>query len=534
MSKEDSGMQDSIARLSAMARQAAQSKDWNTVDSCARQILNVAPGDPEGHFLVGLVDKAAQRPLRAAEAFERALALDTGRYDAAIELANQYSIARRNADAAELLVRYEGKLSNSPRYLDMAGTVYTEIGMAERAWPLYLKANELQSGIDLFQANLAACGVYLGRIDEAKAIYRRLLERFPAHQRNHYHLSRLETATDMVHIEQMKGILHQKILPPDQNVFLYYAIGKELEDLERWDEAFAYYRRAGEAVARVANYDVAADLELIDKIVQVCHADWLASGANNAPTEGIGRTPIFIIGLPRTGTTLTERILSSHSRVESLGETLFMQMVIRRESGVHSIEKMTPAMIEGAATKDIRLIADGYLNAVQYRLTGKPMFIDKLPHNFLFLGFIAKAYPDARIVHLHRNPMDSCFAMYKQVFTWAYKFSYRLEDLGRYYVAYERLLQHWREVLGERLINIEYEALVTDPDGQTRCLLDSLGLEFEDACLNFDRNESPSATASSVQVREKIHSRSVHRWTRFRRHLQPLRQILEQAGIKVD
>jgi tetratricopeptide (TPR) repeat protein len=527
-------LNDSVARISAAGRAAVQSKDWVTVRSCADEILKRVPDSPEGFFLSGLCEKSAARPLKAAEAFERALQLDAGRYDAAIELANQYSIARRNADVAALLARYEPMLGNSPRYLDMAGTVYTEIGMAERAYPLYRKANELQPGIDLFQANLAACGVYLGKIDEAIAIYKSLLDRFPAHQRNHYHLSRLQRASDATHVEQMQRVLHQLNLPRDQNVFLYYAIGKELEDLERWDEAFSYYRMAGDAVASVAGYDVTTDVALIEQVIEVCSAGWLADGEQGLRTKANGPTPIFVTGLPRTGTTLAERILASHSQVESLGETMFMQMVIRRESGIRSVEKMAPAMIAAAAQQDVTRIAAGYLDAVRYRLTGKPMFIDKLPFNFLFLGFIAKAYPDAKIVHLCRNPMDSCFAMYKQVFTWAYKFSYHLQDLGHYYIAYQRLLQHWRETLGERLVEVEYESLVADQVGQTRRLLDSLGLEFEEACLNFDRNETASATASSVQVREKIHSRSVRKWTHFRDHLRPLQQLLEQAGIEIE
>jgi hypothetical protein len=152
----------------------------------------------------------------------------------------------------------------------------------------------------------------------------------------------------------------------------------------------------------------------------------------------------------------------------------------------------------------------------------------------LYLGFIAKAFPGARIVVMKRNPMDSCFAMYKQVFTWAYKFSYSLEGLGRFYVAYDRLLDHWQKMLGDRLIEVEYEGLVADQENQTRILLDKLDLDFEEACLNFDKNKSATATASSVQVREKVHTRSVNRWKNYQQQLQPLRDYLENAGIAVD
>jgi tetratricopeptide (TPR) repeat protein len=534
-------MTSELARISAVARKAVQKKDWATVAACASSILETDGASAEGHFLTGLAEKAAGRPTKAATAFEQALAIAPERYDAAVELANQRSIARRNGEAADLLARYTRYLDNSPRYLDMAGTVYSDIGMPERAWPLYVKTNELQPGIDLFQANLAACAVFLGKIDEAKAIYTKLLEKYPAHQRNHYQLARLEKAKDATHVEQMEKILRSTNLAPNKNIFLYYALAKELEDLERWDEAFRYYKMAGDAATSVARYDVTTDIALIDKVIEVCDAEWLAQGAIPAHAAGEDqaaarldeKTPIFIVGLPRTGTTLTERILSSHSQVESVGETLFMQMVLRRESGVESVERMTPAMIETVAGKDMERIGAGYLDAVRYRLGAKPMFIDKYPENFLYLGFIAKALPNAHIVHLRRNPMDACFAMYKQVFTWAYKFSYTLEGLGRYYVAYDRLVRHWRATLGSRFVEVEYEALVADQESQTRALLERLGLGFEQACLDFEKNVTASTTASSVQVREKIHTRSVDRWRHFARHLVPLRAYLESAGIPV-
>ena len=206
-------------------------------------------------------------------------------------------------------------------------------------------------------------------------------------------------------------------------------------------------------------------------------------------------------------------------------------MLIRRISGVQSADSMSADIIGAAAMKDIRLVADGYMNAVNYKLSDRPYFIEKFPENYLYLGFIAKAFPDAHIIHLRRNPMDSCFAMYKQSF---FKYAYTLDSLGRYYVAYDRLRRHWEDVLQDRVIEVEYESLVADQEGQIRGLLDKLGLGFEQACLDFDQNETPSATASAVQVREKAHTRSIHKWKRFATELQPLIEYLENAGISVD
>lgn len=523
------GTDNAIARLSATARRAAQARDWNSVGACSRQILGLDRRSAEGWFLAGLAEKGGGRPQKAADAFSRALRLDAARYDAAVELAAIHWSQRRHREAKELLERHEAQLSNSPLYLGMAAETWTRLGLHARAWPLYQKALELQPEIETFQAGLAACSILLGKLTEAKSLYLSLLKKHPQHQRNHYELSRLERARDDAHVAQMKAVLEATRLPPERNIFLYYAIAKELEDLGRWEESFEFYRLGGDAAAgeaRKAGYEVSQDVALIDRIIEVCDAEWLAATKPAGTTAS--PTPVFIVGLPRTGTTLTERIVGSHSQVESADETFFLQITLRRVSGVQSREDMSPRMIEAAAREDIRKIADGYLDAVAYRLSGKPLFIDKYPFNFLYLGFIARAFPAARIVHLRRHPMDACFAMYKQSF---FRFAYTLEDLADYYAAYDRLSRHWRERLGDRIIEVQYESLVADPEGQIRALLERLGLDFEQDCLDFHLSEAPSATASAVQVREKAHTRSVARWRKFEQHLQPLKMRLEAAGI---
>ena len=527
-------MNNDLRALQVAAQGARKARDWPALHAIATQILKQDPDSAEGHFHLGLVERARNRPREATKAFEKALAMDEKRYDAAVELANQYSYARRNGDAAALLERYEQALTNSPRYLDMAGAVYTDIGLSDKAWPLFKRANELQPNIEIFKANLATCAVFLGKIEEARSLYQSLLERAPNHRQNHYQLSRLQKASDRRHIDQMKEIIRVNQDPPERAIPLYFAIAKELEDLEQWDESFEYYKKAGDAVSNVADYDVGTDLRLIDTIIETCDANWIASTENHATPDSHAPNPIFIVGLPRTGTTLTERIVSSHSKVASLGETLFLPMVLRQESGIESRERMTPEMIRAVADVDASRIAARYLECVDYRLGAEPHFIDKLPMNFLHLGFIARSWPEARIVHLVRNPMDACFSMFKQVFTWAYKFSYSMDDLARYYVAYDRLRKHWQSLLGDRLVEVQYESLVTDQEGETRRLLDRLGLAFEPACLDFEKNTAPSATASSVQIRSKIHTGSIGRWKQFEKQLDSLREHLVKAGIPVE
>ncbi|MDT8321288.1 MAG: tetratricopeptide repeat protein, partial [Xanthomonadales bacterium] len=219
-------MNDRLARISASARQASRTGDWAAVKAGARQILESNRHSPEGWFLTGLAEKARGKSQQAVTAFTRALRLDSRRYDAAVELAELYWKGMRHREAKALLESCEPLLAGSPLYLDKAATVWTRLGLHARAWPLYRRANELQPGVEKLQSNLAACAVLLGHLDEARKLYSELLEQRPDHQRNHYELARLQRARDRTHVDRMLAVLEDKRLPPQENIFLYYAIAK--------------------------------------------------------------------------------------------------------------------------------------------------------------------------------------------------------------------------------------------------------------------------------------------------------------------
>ncbi|WP_444906354.1 tetratricopeptide repeat-containing sulfotransferase family protein [Microbulbifer sp. SSSA008] len=524
-------MRNSLQDLSAIARQAAQSFDWQQVLKCSEKILSVDPSEAEGFFLRGLAEKALSRPKDATMSFSKALSANNERYDAAIELAYLLSMNLRNNQAEELLAAHTSQLQNSPRYLDMAATVYMQIGMAEQAWPLYEQANKLQPHIPLFRSNMANCAAHLGKLDIAKNIYRELLNNNTNHQRNHYHLSRLERAKNNLHIEEMKESLKKTNLPPYRNIFMNYAIGKELEDIGEWSKAFTHYKSAGDAAASASQYEVNKDLSLIDKTIDTCSERWLDEDLNNFSKSEDQGTPIFVVGLPRTGSTLIERILTSHTEIDSLGETPFLPSSIREVSGFQPGGELTAEIIESGANVPIKKIASLYFENIKYRNKGNRFFIEKLPYNFLLLGFISKAFPNAKIIHTVRNPMDTCFSIYKQLFTWAYQFSYKLEDLARYYIAHRKLLQHWNKLLGDKIIEVKYENLVLNQKEETSNLLAKLGLDMEESCLEFHTNKSASMTASSIQIRNRINSHSLNKWKKFETHLAPLAKMLKDAKL---
>lgn len=451
--------------------------------------------------------------------------LQARRAVADLQHATQLISQGRYRDARNCLSQAAKHLPEDPRVLDMAGHAWFVMGRYEQAWPLFERAVALSPNTEALLLHKAACAVYIGKTSIARSIYKGIVKRDRMNQRAHYELAQLGRARDDRHVKQMLKAVRKG--PPADNIFLYYALGKEYEDLGRWDRAFEYYKKGGDAVKTVSPYTVSEDVDLIDAIIDTCSQTWL----NDAPaSQGTEPTPIFVVGLPRTGTTLTDRILSSHSEVESAGESQLLQMVLRGGTRAGNNVGITPEQIRAAARRDPATIARDYLTAVRHRLGSVPYFIEKLPENVLYLGFVAKSWPDARIVHLRRHPMDACFAMYKQSY---FRFAYSLDDLAEYYLAYDRLSRHWRDILGARMIEIHYENLVSNQERETRDLLERLGLEFEEACLHFDRNIAPVATASSLQVREKIHSQSVGKWEKFADQLQPLKERLRAGGIEV-
>jgi len=270
---------------------------------------------------------------------------------------------------------------------------------------------------------------------------------------------------------------------------------------------------------------VAADTEAMAAIAATFDAAWSAARAPGDPDP----RPVFIVGLPRSGTTLVDRILSSHSAVVSRGESTDLAAAVMRCAG--PVQGKTDLIREAARIDPRRLGAEYCLTLPD---AAARRVIDKTPLNFLYLGLIRAALPRATIIHVRRAPLDVCYAMYKTLFRMAYPFSYSLEDLAHYYIAYDALMRHWRSTLGGTLVEVAYEALVREQESVSRRLLAHCGLEWEPQVLKFERNAAPTLTASAAQVRQPIYSSSVGLWRRYAAELMPLRAQLAAAGIEAD
>jgi hypothetical protein len=252
---------------------------------------------------------------------------------------------------------------------------------------------------------------------------------------------------------------------------------------------------------------------------------------------GADRT-VFIVGMPRSGTTLTEQILASHSQVAAGGELAFLNSILL--SSPHLAAPFRPdifrmpdySRIGQVTSSELRSLADSYIGAITPLRRGKRHLTDKMPHNFIHVGMIYLLFPNCRIIHCQRNPMDNCLSLYMQNFKVMHPYSYSLEEIGRYYAGYRALMDHWQKLLPGFIHTIGYERLVTNPEEQIRKLLEFCHLPWEDCCLEFHRLDRFVRTASEGQVDRPLYRSAIHRWRRYEDHLQPLARILREAGLQ--
>ena len=411
------------------------------------------------------------------------------------------------------------------RLLQDVGNLYVHLNLHVDAERCYARAAALAPDDPQVLYNWATCLTALGQLEKAEQLLDWVIALAPGDYDAYYNRSTLRRqAAERNHVGELSRALSTS--SPTGRIALGYALAKELEDLRRYPESFATLKDAADARRRVLNYRVEDDVATMAQIARAFSADYcrdLKRGAEFATT------PIFIVGLPRSGTTLVDRILSSHSQVHSRGESSDLAAILMRLAGPVANKK---ALVRRATELDATEVGRSY--CARLPRTGARWVVDKTPMNFLYLGLITVAMPQARIIHVRRHPLDVCYAMYKTLFRMAYPFSYDLADLARYYLAYADLMQHWRDVLGARLIEIDYEALVADQEHTTRGLLYDCALPWEESCLKFHQNESPTLTASAAQVRKPLYNSSVGLWRHYKQQLQPLAERLHLSGVVVE
>ena len=362
----------------------------------------------------------------------------------------------------------------------------------------------------------------VGRQDDGVAAYRRALALRAELGEAWWSLANLKTVRlDQSDIATMESALQTAGLADDDRLHLHFALGKAFEDAGNAACSFDHYAQGNALRSAQIGYDSGRIVRQVDQAIRIFSPDLFAGAAGKgfaAPD------PIFILGMPRAGSTLIEQILSSHSQVEGTTELPDIPALIARteDDGEHY-----PANIPALAFSDLEALGREYIERTRsQRREDKPFFIDKLPNNWLYTGFIRLILPNARIIDARRHPLDCCFSNFKQHFARGQGFSYSLEGIGGYYAEYVRLMAHFDRVLPGSIHRVIHERLLESPEAEVRKLLDALGLPFEEACLEFHANTRAVRTASSEQVRRPINRDGVGQWMPYSQWLDPLRSAL--------
>jgi tetratricopeptide (TPR) repeat protein len=446
------------------------------------------------------------------------------------QLARWLSRLHRTDAALESAERALALTPRSGIVFDTVGVVFSRAGLHERAVACFDAAVLAAPQTASFHLNRASSLKFLGRFDDAAAAYEACLERDPRCWRAYSARAATRRPTiDRNDVTRLESLLRLPGLDAYAELHLRHALARELEGLGRELEAFDHYAAGNARVYAQSGHDPRQDQALFEQVQR------LFPESMPPPDPDAHDAPVFVVGMPRTGTTLVERMLSSHPDVASAGESQNFGLLLKRACRTSSPRVLDVETLQQSQCIDAATLGREYL--ARTRPAGRePRFVDKMPLNFFYLGHIARALPGARIVVVRRHPLDTALSNFRQLFATRftyYDYARDLGAIGHYYACYDRLMAHWRRVLPGRVLELQYESLVAQPEAEVTRLLAHCGLPWSDACLAFERNPQAVATASAVQVRRPLYAEGVGRWRRYVTRLAPVVDALHSEGVEI-
>jgi len=503
-----------------------QSGQLDDALSFARRASRYNPRDLQALNLLGVLELQAGNANAAVSALETA----NGLYPDSPEIYENLGDARVGEGAYEKAVSaYEAVIRLQPqnfRAWANLGNARLETGDAEGACTAYRRALELNPASVPVLSNLAVILGGMGEQDEALVLGKRALSLTPGDTEIYHDLSKFKKfAAGDADLSAMEALKNTD-LDTEARMYLGFSLSKAYEDMADYDRAFDEMAIANQLKRDAISYSRENESELIEQITDVFDAELLSKGvsANTVP-----KIPIFILGMPRSGTSLVEQILASHSDVFGAGELRLLRDVVTGQGGIgqgitefKSTSASYPNGVIGLSADKFSALGTSYLENLPATAKNSTYVTDKMPRNYYFLGLIKLILPHAKVIHCQRSPLDTCLSCYSIHFPYGQEFSYDLAELGEYYRGYDALMTHWRDVLGDWFLDVRYEDVIAEPEAQARRLVEFCDLPWEESCLEFHKTKRHVRTASTAQVKRPIYKTAVQRWRHYEKRLKPL------------
>ncbi len=515
------------------AEAALHDGDMRSAEEVLKKLLAEDPDNANALRLLGNIALEANRFKAAQRMLQRAVELAPRMVLAWNDLANLYMKQDRYEQALEATQQAIAVDTRMAHSYVMQGNILTKAQRHEESLAAYQQALEISPANAGALSGMGHVLKTIGRQAESIAAFRQCIQAHPAFGEAYWSLANLKTfdfSNDEVAV--MEKMAAEADLPDEPKINFFLSLGKHYENEKNFDRSFDFYRQGNELRRNKEIYDPVLTQVLHDRIIEVFSTELFAQHKGSGDPDP---APILIVGLPRSGSTLLEQILASHSQVEGTMELPDLSRAIgkinrqaqRHKKANASSHAEYPEALLDLDEEALRELGQGYLRTTQRYRTGKLHFIDKMPNNFASIGLLRLILPNAKVINARRHPLDSCLGSYKQLFFKGQSFTYDQFELGQYYLQYQRLMDHWHSVLPGHVLDVHYEQMVFDQEAQTRRMLDYLDLPWEDACLRFYETERAINTASSEQVRQPIYTKAINYWRHYEKHLEELVETLQ-------
>ena len=521
-----------VEALRAQAKELVRAKQWAKAADVLRELLQIYPNNPEILTQLSYMESLSGH-YRAAKNY----ALSAGKFASPDAEVFEDQLARlRTFNEGEILCRMIERLgppSGIPiPVLNAAAAQLSYLNLQKHALKLLDESKRADPDFPPTLVSRAQVLTYFGRFEEAEKDVSRALKRAPEIATAHWTLARLrKQSPESNHVAEIRAQLAGSGKSPDDVAALASALHKELDDVGDIDGAWAALEQACHAKRGTVSFRSEDSRKLFDSLISLPIGPMSAS--DNAMSSNATKIPIFIVGMHRSGTTLLEQLLDGSPDVRGVGELYDFTSAMRYATDHHCQAVIDQGIVDRAIDVDFSEVGRYYLEGMNWRLGEEPYFTDKLPSNFLNAGFICRALPQARILHMVRDPVETCFSNLRELFSKANPYSYDQSELADYFLQYRRLMAHWHAAYPGRILDVDYAELTRDPEAVMRKVAAFYGIDYIDAMADPRSSTRAVATASAVQVRDRVVRREVPKWAPYARHLEPLIAVLRQGGVEV-